>query len=454
MTMRALSALPLDDDIVDRIMTFCPTFGSLQATILVSKAFHRVFQTHPKSITRAVAYNIVGPALPQAIRVLRYPYNGQYDGNPGPPDDPVEMATACPEEHEPSVITADEKWRLQENSKVVEKLENIYSLTTKDRTSETSVLTSEESWRFRRAAYRIMLYCNLFPGDRYSLDEIEDLDDDVIDKIRRQRTAVLNQYPTDELLELFSVVKFLTGIFCDIVADEDDDQLRLTNILLSTGPAGGVTAWEYRSYDVLEDDINFSLFEDDDENKLFSKYFTLPFENIWTTRKVKPPKEDELASKWVLDSVNGANDTCTHCATPGGLKLLTEATWGRQTLNPVQLLKSKLRHNPTVMHAFSQAVGTLSDVAVLRQFITGLFDDGVRRAPAFDGWQRTDSYCPPCLLKFVEEHAWVWFFEEQLKTGWAPPEDCWYGYNCNTQTHRIPHAQQKNHLCVPTRGNT
>jgi hypothetical protein len=48
MTMRALTALPLDDDIVDRIMIFCPTFGSLQATMLVSKAFYRVFKTHPK----------------------------------------------------------------------------------------------------------------------------------------------------------------------------------------------------------------------------------------------------------------------------------------------------------------------------------------------------------------------------------------------------------------------
>jgi hypothetical protein len=46
--MRALSALPVDDDIVDRIMTFCPTFGTLQSMILVSKAFHSVFQTHPK----------------------------------------------------------------------------------------------------------------------------------------------------------------------------------------------------------------------------------------------------------------------------------------------------------------------------------------------------------------------------------------------------------------------
>jgi hypothetical protein len=47
--MRALSALPLDDDIVDRIMTFSPTFATLQALMLVSKAFYSVYQTHPKA---------------------------------------------------------------------------------------------------------------------------------------------------------------------------------------------------------------------------------------------------------------------------------------------------------------------------------------------------------------------------------------------------------------------
>jgi hypothetical protein len=43
MSMDSYNGLPLDDDIVDRIMTFCPTFGTLQSTILVCKAFHRVF---------------------------------------------------------------------------------------------------------------------------------------------------------------------------------------------------------------------------------------------------------------------------------------------------------------------------------------------------------------------------------------------------------------------------
>lgn len=53
----------------------------------------------------------------------------------------------------------------------------------------------------------------------------------------------------------------------------------------------------------------------DDDNEFFLGYFSIPLENIWTLRNVKPPKDDDPASQWILDSVNGANDTCT-CAHP------------------------------------------------------------------------------------------------------------------------------------------
>ncbi|KAJ3882539.1 hypothetical protein F5051DRAFT_424936 [Lentinula edodes] len=65
--------LPVSDDIIDRILLFSPTFSSLQATILTCKSFYHVFQTHPKSIVRAVASNITGPALPQALECIRHP---------------------------------------------------------------------------------------------------------------------------------------------------------------------------------------------------------------------------------------------------------------------------------------------------------------------------------------------------------------------------------------------
>ncbi|KAJ7848824.1 hypothetical protein B0H14DRAFT_2766833 [Mycena olivaceomarginata] len=58
-----------------------------------------------------------------------------------------------------------------------------------------------------------------------------------------------------------------------------------------------------------------------------------------------------------------------------------------------------------------------------------------------------------CFTKFLEEHLWIWILEERIKGGWTPPEDCWYGWNCRTQVHKRSHAETKNHLCIPTKGD-
>ncbi|KAJ7841926.1 hypothetical protein B0H14DRAFT_3693301 [Mycena olivaceomarginata] len=422
MSVSTHHGLPLDDDIVDRIMTFCSTFGTLKSTILVSKAFYRVFQTRPKSITRAVAYNIFGPALPQALRVVRYPYHDYTS----PSDDPMNRKSC------------------RRTRKLLLALEDVYSVINKDRTSMASILTSDESWRFRRAMYRIMLYCNQFPGSGFI-----QYDDESIEDIRKQRTAVLSEYSTNELLQLHSAVKFLRRIFFKLSGIDSI----LIDALLSTGPSGALRGWEARTYGVLEDDIDFELFENDEENPLFVGYLSLPLENIWTACNITPPKEDEPVSKWILDQINGANDTCSQCSHPGGLNLYTEANWQRFPVFLTNLLKGKLRRNPTIAQPFFAATSHLVNADALGPVIGDLFALTAHTAPALDGWERTGSYCFACLTKFLEEHLWVWWLEERVMSGWTPPEDCWYGWNCRTQTHKQSHADTKNHLCAPIKGD-
>ncbi|KAF8188463.1 hypothetical protein K438DRAFT_2019265 [Mycena galopus ATCC 62051] len=439
--MRAynLNALPLEDDILDRIMTFFPTFDTLRAAMLVSKAFYRVFQAHPKSITWAVSYNVVGPALPQALRVIRYPYYGHdlYD----PDIDPTVMATAVPEDRNPSAVTKAEQEKLKENAGVVAMLEDIYSLLNKDRTSKTSLLTAEESFRFRRTMYRVMLYSTIFAGTRHKYEEIEDLDPDDIffEKIRNQRTAVLNEYSTEGLQELLSTSKFLLDVYDDLSNSRSD-------AFLSMGPSGALRAWKSRSYDVLENDIDFNFLDEADDVPLYDGYISVPVKNILTTRNISLPEDEEPPSKWILDSVNGENDTCSQCAVSGGLKLYTEANWFR--LPPWSYkLKSHLNQNMTIVEPFLTATAHLSAAPEsLGPFITDLFS---RRTDRFNGWKRTDSYCFFCLTKFVKEHLWRWFLDERIKNGWTPPENCWYGWDCWTQTYNREHAESKNHLCDP-----
>ncbi|KAJ6580560.1 hypothetical protein DFH09DRAFT_912588 [Mycena vulgaris] len=64
--------LVLPNDVLDRILQWAPTFKTLQAVILVSKTWYHVFLTRPKSLVRSVTENVVGPALPEVMRVLRY----------------------------------------------------------------------------------------------------------------------------------------------------------------------------------------------------------------------------------------------------------------------------------------------------------------------------------------------------------------------------------------------
>lgn len=117
--------MPLDDDIIDRILTFLPNFSALGAAVLASKHFHTVFRTHPTSVFRAVAYNVTGPVLPQAMRVVRYSPKyilSEQDSlsTPPPPTPWAETDSISP-------ITGTEARKLTENAAVVAALEDLFS---------------------------------------------------------------------------------------------------------------------------------------------------------------------------------------------------------------------------------------------------------------------------------------------------------------------------------------
>lgn len=101
--MRFLSRLPLDDDITHRILTHLDNFSSLHSTISTCKSVHAVYESHPRSIRRAITRNIVGPAFNVALSL-------------------AQMQTRSSSSRD----TAKEE-RLLENSRVVKELEDIFS---------------------------------------------------------------------------------------------------------------------------------------------------------------------------------------------------------------------------------------------------------------------------------------------------------------------------------------
>ncbi|KAF7326722.1 F-box domain-containing protein [Mycena sanguinolenta] len=407
--------------------------------------FYRVFEGHPKSITRAVAYNIVGPALQQAL----YPYR-----NYEPGDDPSAMATVCPEDSINPVIAPKERARLEENARVVWKLEDIYSLTVKDRMSQTSALSFDESWRFRRAMYRIMLYCKMFPfAPSYNESDEE------FETLRAQRTAILTQYAADvgELQQLSSVVKYLTNIFYKLNGTLDIS----TDALLTASPSGALRAWEARSYDVLQDVVEL---DSESITELEEGYFDIPLQRIWTAREITPSPECGRPSQGILNSINGAEDRSRNALLLGGSHFILKQVGSSILPHDIQecqhvsitawclfnldydLLKHNLDKNYIISDPFDDAVEPfLESPAALERLIASLF---AFRRGKYAGWDPENSYCARCFTHFVQDHIWMWFLQQRLSQGWIPPANCRYGCKCDKQDDDR-HGKKKNHLCDP-----
>ncbi|KAJ7820832.1 hypothetical protein B0H14DRAFT_2599697 [Mycena olivaceomarginata] len=97
-------------------------------------------------------------------------------------------------------------------------------------------------------------------GSHYHLNEIDNMDEKTIKKIWRQRTAVLNAYPPDEILEIYSSVCFLRGLLEKLMEDE----LTWTGDEVCGKPGKrAITTYSLMLWG-SEDDIF------DDDNKLFS----------------------------------------------------------------------------------------------------------------------------------------------------------------------------------------
>jgi hypothetical protein len=85
----------------------------------------------------------------------------------------------------------------------------------------------------------------------------------------------------------------------------------LVDLLLSAGPYGVWRVWEDRSYEGIGDDLDFGRLDEDEDDRLYEGYFSLALASIWAARQVPPPNGDDGSpTKWILDTIIGADDTC------------------------------------------------------------------------------------------------------------------------------------------------
>ncbi|KAK7468941.1 hypothetical protein VKT23_003436 [Stygiomarasmius scandens] len=131
--------LPLDDDVLDRILMLCPSFSTLQSALLSSKSFYRVYKAHPRSIIRAVADNVTGSGLAsEALKIAHYQIHGHsvcsspINSASHPGEEIFPPFPTYGDEREPEMdnnaITPEVARRLTANGKVVKRLEDLFSL--------------------------------------------------------------------------------------------------------------------------------------------------------------------------------------------------------------------------------------------------------------------------------------------------------------------------------------
>ncbi|KAJ7274243.1 hypothetical protein C8J57DRAFT_1315006 [Mycena rebaudengoi] len=441
--MKSLSALPLDDDVIDRLLTFSPDFEALQATILASKSIYSVFRTHPNSIVKAVAYNLVGPALLTALSVVRY--------QPPVTDDLWFFGQADEEPTDVGIITIEEARKLSKNAVVVNTLQDLFSFRHKDQTSESSKLSPEESLRFKRAMYRLMLYTLVFPGR--NTQYFDDPEDEGAEQIQLARKNFFTRFPTEELREIHTAGNFMTNLGTWVLRKALNLPRSSCEFAVVVGPALLLRAYQEQNADIF--DTYFNLDNSYEENELLCDYVNIPLEEVCEERGDPPIDARGVFSctDYLLDSFQRADDTCQQCGAKDGFYHWTESNWDVQnkvTLNfmPFYLeripLPGKLSENPIDADEFRKHIRDASFPSLLNE----LFD---LKTPEYASWNKQDLLCYFCVKKFMTEHLHLWLLKCKRQAGENILEDCWYGYECRTQSINLPHAEKYNHLCNNTR---
>ncbi|KAJ7753535.1 hypothetical protein B0H16DRAFT_1723153 [Mycena metata] len=421
------NSLPLNNDIIDRVFTFCPDFETLSTLKSTCKALHAIYTVHPNSINLAVARNLTD-IFPDALRVLRQEvYIAPKERSPDGGDD---TSPAAAESEDTSPVTMDELPQLRKNDAVVHRLEALFSRWYKNRRSPVSVLSAEETFRFHRAMYRVFVYSTRFTSINCEPESDHPSENHVI---YAQRLKMLNAYPTADLRQIYSVIQFLRAMLHCVFKQPDIDGTY--DLCLAAGPA-----------------LILATYQSRDPNTIGAPYlgfFYDPLSEIWSSREVSDPSENSEHLCSILDTVLEGLDSCQRCNQPTDGLLWTSATWQHYDTDLPDLLPGRLpfnRQETKALHKFLRTdAEALPDLSIL---ISGIYCD-VGLLSGFEDWTEDDGLCGGCLHKLLGSHTYLWLFDKKMKDGWVPPENCWYGYDCKTQFTEAEHAAAKNHLCKP-----
>jgi len=200
----------------------------------------------------------------------------------------------------------------------------------------------------------------------------------------------------------------------------------------------------YKKCDAVRSELNGVL----DDDAPYSDFITHPLQSILKERGI----QNYDFSSVILDSVNGGDDRCRQCdnhrESSRGIFLWNVTNWdflkgflwcdlGFKYLVKGQLAKNQAErglHNILCKMDYSMLMCQLFDM----------------RGSEYSNWAKEDWVCYNCVSEFFIDTMPFWWLERKREAGTPIMRDCWCGYDCPQQS-QLKHAQQFNHLCVPTR---
>ncbi|KAJ7741156.1 hypothetical protein DFH07DRAFT_981703 [Mycena maculata] len=260
------------------------------------------------------------------------------------------------------------------------------------------------------------------------------------------RPAMLDEYTTADLREIHTVVIFLKSVvdwtgYCKMTFTQSYD------LCVAAGPALILAIYEARDMEPMDE--KYLMWDSWADIPLFAGFFSRPLEKNWAAREVSAPPEGLAHLNYILETVPEDLDAYTQVGSATypqqGSRLWTSATWEHLYLDPPDFLRGRLSFNRLETDTLNTFLGPHAWPTSIADLIASIYDD-IELQPEFSDSKMEDALCGDCLGKLIREHLHLWLLRRKVDDGWVPPEDCWYGYDCNTQ-----HATSKNHLCAPTK---
>ncbi|KAF9235397.1 hypothetical protein BU15DRAFT_51483 [Melanogaster broomeanus] len=342
----------------------------------------------------ASPYDLVGPALLQALQLARYQAlrdTGKKIVSLGNENDVINQR-----------VTHEEERILCSNASVVSALEDLFSWRHKDRTSKISRLSYVESWKFRRAMYRIWIMSTLYGHGASSTSNGQP----VLAASFGEQKAFLQQFTSQELVQISKVAIFLQStaswaIFAERKLIGSLDVYDFDSLYLYAGPRVVLRCYEEASSNPLPSPLP--------EDELYDDFLMPSLREILNDRNASVPPAF-IGS--ILDEIHGEGDKCAQVWLyhPRSVRLLTFLLdWGylKGTLESPSETFVKLPYNLVEKPLFQ--VVRSADYSTLFHELFAC------RGDSFAKWSKEDWLCYDCIQNFFQQTLLRWWRDRKVR---------------------------------------